>query len=336
MIYETGTASAQIANVPYSLFQDDGGRIWAVTSREFGYIENGRLIPISGIPGGVARSIVEDKSGDLWIANEHVGLFHLRGREVVEQIPWDKLGHNDAATALATDPLRGGLWLGFFQGGVIYFKDGQVHEKFGPADGLGDGLVNDFRFDPDGTRWIATAGGLSRLKNNHIATLTSKNGLPCDSVQWLREDDDHFLWLYSTCGLIRIARTELDAWAAAVDHDKDAKTVQATVFDSSDGIATRSYPIGFSPQVARTADGKLWFPGSDGVSVLDPRHLAFNKLPPPVHIEQITADHKTYEVASDVSGRMSLPALTHDLQIDYTALSLVAPEKNQFRYKLEG
>src|SRR5262249_12985697 len=49
MIYETGTASAQIANVPYSLFQDDGGRIWAVTSREFGYIENGRLIPISGI-----------------------------------------------------------------------------------------------------------------------------------------------------------------------------------------------------------------------------------------------------------------------------------------------
>jgi len=31
-----------------------------------------------------------------------------------------------------------------------------------------------------------------------------------------------------------------------------------------------------------------------------------------------------------------LPPLTRDLQIDYTALSLVAPEKNRFRYKLEG
>jgi signal transduction histidine kinase len=31
-----------------------------------------------------------------------------------------------------------------------------------------------------------------------------------------------------------------------------------------------------------------------------------------------------------------LPPLVRDLQIDYTALSLVAPEKNRFRYKLEG
>ena len=33
----------------------------------------------------------------------------------------------------------------------------------------------------------------------------------------------------------------------------------------------------------------------DGVSVIDPHHLAFNKLPPPVHIEQVTADDKTYD-----------------------------------------
>ena len=35
-------------------------------------------------------------------------------------------------------------------------------------------------------------------------------------------------------------------------------------------------------------------------------------------------------------GRVQLPALIRDLQIDYTALSLVAPEKMRFRYKLEG
>src|SRR5262249_19410973 len=67
-----------------------------------------------------------------------------------------------------------------------------------------------------------------------------------------------------------------------------------------------------------------------------PRHLPFNKIPPPVHIEQITADRKTYDATSAANGRLSLPALTRDLVIDYTALSLVASEKVLFRYMLEG
>jgi len=33
---------------------------------------------------------------------------------------------------------------------------------------------------------------------------------------------------------------------------------------------------------------------------------------------------------------LRLPALIRDLEISYTALSLVAPEKNQFRYQLQG
>ena len=53
---------------------------------------------------------------------------------------------------------------------------------------------------------------------------------------------------------------------------------------------------GFSPRVAKSADGKLWFLPFDGVSVIDPRHLPINKLPPPVQIEQITADRKTYDM----------------------------------------
>jgi hypothetical protein len=38
----------------------------------------------------------------------------------------------------------------------------------------------------------------------------------------------------------------------------------------------------------------LWFLPWDGVSVVDPRHLPVNKRPPPVHVEQIIADRKTY------------------------------------------
>jgi len=57
-----------------------------------------------------------------------------------------------------------------------------------------------------------------------------------------------------------------------------------------------------------------------------------NKLLPPVHIEQIVADDKPY----DLKPGMRLPAKVRDLRIDYTALSLVAPEKVRFKYVLEG
>jgi signal transduction histidine kinase len=206
---------------------------------------------------------------------------------------------------------------------------------------LGEGRVNYLRFDPDGTLWVATGKGLSRLKSGRIATLSSKNGLPCDAIHWLIEDDTHSFWLCTSCGLVRIARPELEAWVAAVERDKDAKpTIQFQIFDSSDGVRSFADPRGYSPLVAKSTDGKLWFLPLDGVSVVDPRRLPFNALPPPVHIEQIVADRKTFDVpfdkTGDVNGHLRLPPLSRDLQIDYTALSLVAPEKILFRYKLEG
>ncbi len=141
-------------------------------------------------------------------------------------------------------------------------------------------------------------------------------------------------WLYTACGLVRIAGTEMDAWVT-----DPKRTIQSTVFDSSDGVRSRALTTGFTPLVAKSVNGKLWFLPLDGVSVIDPRHLPFNKLPPPVQIERVTADRKTYwqNLSGDASSsHPRLPPLVRDLEIDYTALSLVAPEKIRFRYKLEG
>jgi signal transduction histidine kinase/ligand-binding sensor domain-containing protein len=327
--------------VPHCLFEDSRGQIWVSTSAGFGHLENTRFIPVNGAPGGIVRGIAEDTEGNLWIANQSDGLIRLRDGNVAQQIPWTTLGHKDFATAIAADPLNGGLWLGFYNGGVVHFSAGQVRAAYTAADGLGKGFVGRFRFDADGTVWAATQGGLSRVKNGHVTTLTSKNGLPCDAVNWVIRDNDGSFWLNTACGLVRINRSELDGWAAAADKDKDTKqAIQASVFDTSDGVRSAGIGMGFSPAVTRSSDGKLWFTSLDGVSVVDPRHLPFNKLPPPVQIEQITADRKTYDAALDGTGngngRLRLPPLVRDLAIDYTALSLVAPEKVRFRYKLEG
>ena len=73
------------------------------------------------------------------------------------------------------------------------------------AEGLGEGWVRGFYIDRNGTLWAATEGGLSRIKDGRILTLTSQNGLPCNTVHWMMEDDAHSVWLYLACGLVRIA-----------------------------------------------------------------------------------------------------------------------------------
>jgi PAS domain S-box-containing protein len=314
-----------------SLFQDDKGRIWVSTQGGVAYFDNGRFTLVRGVPSEVANSIAEDSTGNLWISDQNQGLFHLLRGSVVEQIPWARLGHKDGAVTSLHDPVQDGLWLGFAYGGVAFFKDDQVRASYTDAGGLGKGRVNALRNDGDGTLWAATEGGLSRLKNARIATLTSKNGLPCDAVHWMMEDDFDSVWLYTACGLVRIARTELDAWAS-----DPKRTVQVTVFDSSDGVRSHSIAGDYTPHVAKTADGKLWFLTFDGISVIDPHHLTFNKLRPPVHIEQVTADGKRYNAPSQGSEGLRLPPRVRDVWIDYTALSFVAPEKVRFRYKLEG
>jgi signal transduction histidine kinase len=126
---------------------------------------------------------------------------------------------------------------------------------------------------------------------------------------------------------VRIARPELDAWTRNPEMQ-----IHPTVFDANDGVPGHQFPSGYSPMVAKSRDGRIWFVPVGGVSVIDPARLAFNALPPPVHIEQLVVDGKTYSPAAGVR----LPPRVRDVSIDYTALSLVAPEKVRFRYMLEG
>jgi signal transduction histidine kinase len=260
------------------------------------------------------------------LAKEDYGLFHLFQGRVVEKIRWDALGHNDHARVLVADFSQHGVWLGFSGGGVSYFADGAIRKSYSAAHGLGAGRVNSLRFGPRGALWVATDNGLSRIKNDQVMTLTTRNGIPCNTVHWSIDDVDHFIWVYTACGLVRIPRPEMDAWV-----DDPSKLVQATLLDVSEGVRTQTY-VSVAQDVTKASDGRIWYLAYDGVSVIDPPHVPFNKVPPPIHIEQVIADGNTYEAENG----LRLPARVRNLAINYTALSLVAPEKVHFRYKLEG
>ncbi len=319
-------ADSGLPDKAQSLFQDARGQLWVGTQSGIAFLKSDRFVPVASVPHGIVFSFTDDSAGNVWVSHQE-GLLHLFGARVVERIPWARLGRRLPANALLYDSVHGGLWLGFRDGGVAYFRDGQLRASYAGAEGLGEGDVRGFYIDRKGTLWAPTAGGLSRIKDGHILTLTGQNGLPCNAVHWMREDDAGSVWLYLACGVVRIGWPELDAWAS-----HRTQTIHATVFDSADGVSSHRDRGGYDSVVAKSADGKLWFVRHGGVSVIDPPHLASNAVPPPVRIEQVTADDKIY----DATNGLRLPPRIRNLAIDYTALSFAAPEKVRFRYMLEG
>lgn len=324
-----------------SIFEDSQRRIWLSTASGVGYMENDRFVRVSGIDGFVTRGIVEDGQKTLWVANPAAGLFRLdRDKRDVQKTSWDVLKRKDVVSAMATDPSGDGLWFGFFRGGIARFADGEVRVSYAAGDGLADGRVSHLSVDSAGALWIAADGGLTRLKDGRLATMNSRNGLPCDAVGWVVEDMVHSLWLGMACGLVHIERPEIDKWTAGSEPDTgtnaETRRVRATVFDYADGVRMFVGASYYSSPAAATADGKVWFMSQEGLSVIDPSRLTVNRLPPPIHIEQLVADGQAYDVNSMAGEQPRLPPLTRNLEIDYTALSLVAPEKMRFRYKLEG
>jgi signal transduction histidine kinase/ligand-binding sensor domain-containing protein len=308
-----------------ALFEDARGEIWVGTLSGVAIYRSGQFFPVGSVPYGIVSSITGDRAGNVWISHQE-GLTHLLDGRVVERLPWATLGRREPASVLLHDATQGGLWLGFRDGGVAYFAKGRIRASYADAEGLTPGMVRSLYVDRNSALWAATVGGLSRIDDGRVRTMTSRNGLPCDMVHWMMEDDADSVWLYLACGLVHITRAEFDAWASNPEQQ-----IRATVFDSSDGVRNLGVEFGYSSVVAK-ADGKIWFLPFGGVSVIDSKHLAFNQLPPPVHIERIVADGRTY---TPVNG-LRLPQGVRDLSIDYTALSMAAPEKVRFRIKLEG
>ena len=202
------------------VFEDSRGRIWVATNDGAAILESGRFHPVRSVPPGITFSIAEDRAGTVWFSHQE-GLLRVEAARVIQRIPWAKLGRKEPAISLLRDDAGDGLWLGFRGGGVAHFKQGRIVATYETAPGVGG-----MHTDPHGTLWAATDAGLSRVEDARGLTLTRHNGLPCDTVHWMMEDDAGSVWVSMACGLVRIAQSELDAWAS-----KRTSTVHATVFD---------------------------------------------------------------------------------------------------------
>jgi ligand-binding sensor domain-containing protein/signal transduction histidine kinase len=305
-----------------ALLDDDRGRLWIGVDNGIFIYANGRFTPV-GKPLGPLHGIVQDADGTIWafrvVAGKHK-LFHFSGAKLLAEIS-PPLGQG--MESLVADP-DGGVLVSFVDGGVSRYRNGQW-QTVPFSQVLGTSFMPQIVLTPDKAFMATTRIGVIGWSQHQVQRLDEKNGLPCPVVYSMIFDNKRGLWLYTQCGVVSISEGELKRWWAHADAKLAVRVLD--VFDGAQPAAPN-----FGPTSAMSSDGKLWFVNGYIVQQIDPMHLALNTVPPPVHIEEVIADQKAY--ATD--NGLRLPALTREVEIDYTATSFTVPQKVHFRYRLEG
>jgi len=314
------------SNVVLSLFSDNTGNLWVGTPDGLNRFNGGKFTTYTsadGLANNDVRSIYLDRHGSLWIGTRG-GLTRMTNGVFKTFTEVDGLP-NDLITTLYEDT-KGNLWIGTF-GGLGKLTN-EEFTTFTTRDGLSSDAVISLHEDADETLWIGTnGGGLNRMKDGKFTAYTTSNGLLDDVVYRILADGQNNLWLSCRKGIFHISKKELDEFAKGL-----IASIAPVAYSTADGMMTRECSGGGDPAGWRGSDGKLWFPTIKGVAMIDPARMRLNSHAPPVVIEQIRIDEKSFAP----SERLELPAGTTRFDLYYTAPSFVAPEKVRFKYKLEG
>lgn len=313
----------------YALADSADGSLWAGTDGG-GVVRLRDRVPVetidvgAGLPNNRVRALVETPNGDLWVSTT-TGLARVNDGGVHVIREFDNLqlrpllALRDGTLLVGTD--GAGLWRVRSDG-----TGARVVAK------VGRGLENDrvFSLAPDARAnavWIGTSGGgLARLEvgTGSVKSVTRRAGL-YDDVVFQVLDDGTDLWLTSNRGLYRVRR---DRVLAAMNGER--ADLSGTVYGTSDGMPS-SECVGASPGAMRARNGRIWVATARGAAVIDPVAGIGNRVPPPVYVEEVLLDGVR---AAD--GPLRVPPDTQRLDVRYTALSLRAPERVTFRYRLEG
>jgi signal transduction histidine kinase/ligand-binding sensor domain-containing protein/DNA-binding response OmpR family regulator len=278
----------------------------------------------NGLSGDSVKALIEDRQGRIWVGTNE-GLDVIAGGKITSM--QSLLGTSGPTSIHLIDEDRAGnLWVATqTQGLFMIGAHGTVH--LGMADGLPSDWVVAIHEDDRGTVWLGTTDGLARWRDGKLISLTRSGGPLRETIMQVLEDDAHRIWFTTNKGLVSASRDELDALA-----DGGTRSPEFHVYGPADGLRTAEFDGGNTAAGFRSEDGMLWFPSIRGIVRVDPRHIRTNALPPHVHIEQVAVDGAPLMLTD---GAQVAPG-AQQWEFHYTALSLLAPRRSLFKYRLDG
>lgn len=302
-------------NVVTSIYRDSRGNLWFSTFDGVSVLRPGDGVIESfnsrdGLVGKMVHNVYESKTGDAWIVTD-------KGITILAKV--------FVGGGLQPRPIRGGS----------FFKNGPWRPKV-ILPGVSVTCIYEDLTGPgagDAVYWIATDGaGLKRLnmKDGNIISYTTAHGMVTDSIYQFFEDPRGNFWLMSDSGVLRVAKSELNAVA-----NGGADTINCTSFGISDGMKSLEFDNKFSRNSAlKAGNGEFWFITKKGISMLNPGRIRINQAPPATLIEAVYFNRQSMPLHPD-TGQVTFKGIT-DADFHFTAPTFLSPEKVKFKYRLEG
>ena len=308
-----------------AMLEDRAGNLWVGVDDGLYLFKSGRFRRLpepNNHPLGMVVGMTEDNDGDIWaecLSNPRK-LVRIRDFQVREEFPASQIppGHS-----LASNP-HGGIWIATKKGDIALLRNGVLETKF-PLNPGGDPFNRQIMSKADGSIIAGSENGLVEWRQGKVHRMTTKNGLPCNSVISFIEDKENRWWLHTGCGVVQLPDSELERWRA-----NPAAVLQTRVYDVLDGARPAGGPS-FNA-AAYSSDGRVWFATGFVVEMVDPSRLSQKALPAQTYIESLVADRKEFEATPN----LKVPPNPRDLQIDYTSPTFAIPQKMKFRYRLDN
>jgi signal transduction histidine kinase/ligand-binding sensor domain-containing protein/ActR/RegA family two-component response regulator len=310
------------------LFVDNDGSVWVGTSGKGldHLLKNGRVEVYSmkqGLANDNIKAILRSHDGVLWLGTDG-GVSRFSGGRFTNYTERDGLAK--AGVWQLLEGKDGALWIAT-DGGVARLKDGKI-TNITRKDGLSSDLIRSLYEDGEGALWIGTRDrGLNRMKDGKITIYTQSIGLANDVIYSIVEDDRHNLWMSSNQGIFRANKKDLVDFA-----EGRLRSIDSTAYGAVDGMPNESCSSMVQPSAWKAQDGRIYYPTTSGVAVVDPNRLPSENNGRP-RIERLIVDRKQVPITA---AETVLPPGIRELEIHYTALAFAAPEKIRFKYRLEG
>ncbi len=279
----------------------------------------------NGLASDTVRSLMVSKSGDLWAGLES-GYCLQQFRQGV----WKTYAQPPAARTIRTmaEDNQGNVWLGTSDGYLLRVQGDLLVDETGRTLGVRK-PIRALQATEDGSLWIGYASaGIGRLRKDGFSIVLT-NGLADNYICAIQPDTGGGMWFTADKGIFQVRRRGLEA----VLESKDDHLVSIGL-GADEGFPNLQGAYGYWPNSCRMADGRILFAMRTGLAVVHPDRMQPNRIPPPVHVERIAVDGQAL-VPQPQSAVRVRPG-SHKIDIDFTALSSIAPEEVKFRHRLAG
>jgi signal transduction histidine kinase/ligand-binding sensor domain-containing protein len=328
--YTIGTTP--LSNIIRSILDDKKGTLWVGTYD--GVFRASSHPPhifkkYSSIPAKTIYTITQSRNNTVWIGTQGNGVFSFSNNILQHYGTENGLLHNSVRTI--TEHPNGSIWFGS-DGGISILSPRNTKTawtQFPANDQIRNEEIRELNIDTDSVVWIGTdKGGLRRYSNGVMTQYTEQQGYNAIAVHEIQEDDFGYFWLTCNKGIYRVDKQSLNAVARGEQQRADF-----TLYGIVDGMGSSECNGGSQPAGWTMRNGTIWFPTMKGVTIVAPQKLPTNGIVPPVYIEEITADGKAVPIIEEEG---TLEAGVNRVTINFSALSLMAPELVRFKYMLEG